>query len=182
MGRSGSGLGMAMVWGAVHDHNGYINVSSIPGKESAISIYFPAVRSDISTGNSRIPIEIPSGKNERILIIDDLSEQRELAAQMLTQLGYTTASVSSGEDAVEYIKRNPADLLIIDMIMDPGMDGLDTYKKIITIKPDQKAIIATGYSTSGRIRQVQSLGAGACLKKPYLIEDLARTVREALDD
>jgi len=181
MGRSGSGLGMAMVWGAVHDHNGYINVSSIPGKESKISIFFPAVRTDIPDDYSHIPVEIPSGKNEKVLIIDDLAEQRELAGQMLTQLGYTADFVSSGEEAVEYIKTNPADLLIIDMIMDPGMDGLDTYKKIIAIKPGQKTIIATGYSTSERIREVQFLGAGKCLKKPYLIEDLARAVREELD-
>ena len=180
MGRSGTGLGMAMVWGAVHDHNGYIDVSSNPGKGATISIYLPAVRTDIPAGNAHIPAEIFSGKNEKILIVDDISEQRELAARMLTELGYIAKSVASGEEAVEYIKSSHADLLLIDMIMDPGIDGLDTYKKIIAVNPGQKAVIVTGFSTSERIIQAQALGAGGCLKKPYLIESLAQIVREEL--
>jgi DNA-binding NtrC family response regulator len=72
-------------------------------------------------------------------------------------------------------------MLVLDMIMEPGMDGLDAYKEIIKICPAQKAIIATGYSTSERIKHAQALGAGACLKKPYVMEDLARAVREELD-
>ncbi|MBC2715784.1 MAG: PAS domain S-box protein [Desulfobacteraceae bacterium] len=181
MGKSGSGLGMAMAWGVVHDHNGYIEIKSSPDKGSAISIYFPAGNSDISTDAPNAPYDLINGKKETILVVDDIQEQRELAAQMLTQLGYTACTVSSGEEAVEYIKNNPTDMLILDMIMTPGMDGLDTYKEIIKINPGQKAIIATGYSTSDRIKQAQALGAGACLKKPYLIEGLARAVKEEID-
>ncbi len=181
MGKSGSGLGMAMAWGVVHDHNGYIKINSTPGKGSAISIYFPAVNSDISTDAPYARHDLFNGRKETILVVDDIQEQRQLAAQILTQLGYTTNTVSSGEEAVEYIKNTPTDMLILDMIMNPGMDGLDTYKAIIAINPGQKAIIATGYSTSDRIKQAQSLGAGACLKKPYLIETLAQIVRKELD-
>ena len=121
------------------------------------------------------------GQGESMLVIDDIEEQRELAARMLMQLGYEVDSVSSGEEAIEYIQKKSVDLLILDMIMEPGMDGLDTYKKIIEIHPSQKAIIATGFSTSDRITQAQTLGAGACLKKPYLLKDMARLVREELD-
>ncbi len=180
MGRSGSGLGMAMVWGVVNDHNGYIEINSTSAKGSAISIFFPAAR-NISTNISNAPYPLIKGNKETILVVDDIQEQRELSAQMLTQLGYTADTVSSGEEAIEYIKNNPTEMLILDMIMAPGMDGLDTYKAIITINPGQKAIIATGYSTSARIKQAQAIGAGACLKKPYLIENLAQAIRDELD-
>jgi PAS domain S-box-containing protein len=181
MGRSGTGLGMAMVWGAVHDHNGYIEVHSTPSIGTTISVYFPAVRSESIPDKTGISLDLLKGDSESILVVDDVLEQRELAAQMLTQLGYQADAISSGEEAIDYIKNHKIDLLIIDMIMDPGMDGLDAYKEIIKIRPAQKAIIATGYSTSKRIKQLQSLGAGACLKKPYLIEDLARAVRAELN-
>ena len=182
MGQSGSGLGMAMVWGAVHDHDGYIQVSSKPASGSTISVYFPAVRTALINEIPPTPLTKLLGNNETILVVDDIFEQRELAVQILTELNYQAISVPSGEKAVEYIKNNAAaDLMIIDMIMEPGMDGLDTYKKVISINPDQKAVIATGYSTSDRIAKAQALGAGACLKKPYVIESLAKAVREALD-
>lgn len=180
MGRSGSGLGLAIVWGAVHDHNGYIDIHSLPGQGTTISIFFPAVRLELSPKKT-VSIDKFMGNGESVLVVDDIEEQRELAVQMLIQLGYKADSVSSGEEAIEHIQKSPVDLLILDMIMEPGMDGLDTYKKIIGIRPSQKAIIATGFSTSDRISQVQSLGAGACLKKPYLLEELARLVREELD-
>ncbi len=100
------------------------------------------------------------GQGEAILIVDDVEEQRKIASGMLKELGYSVVSVSSGEEAVEYLKTNKVDLLLLDMIMDPGMDGLDTYKKIIEMRPDQKAIIASGFSESVRVKVVQSLDAG----------------------
>ena len=69
------------------------------------------------------------GKGESILIVDDVKGQRDLATAMLKKLNYDVTSVSSGEDAVEYLKEHKVDLVVLDMIMDPGMDGLDTYKK-----------------------------------------------------
>jgi two-component system, cell cycle sensor histidine kinase and response regulator CckA len=99
---------------------------------------------------------------------------------MLNQLGYNVSTVSSGEQAVEYIKENKVDLLFLDMIMDPGIDGLDTYKQIIEIYPRQKAIISSGFSETERIKEAQRLGAGKYLKKPYTLEILAVSVKEAL--
>ena len=98
----------------------------------------------------------------------------------MTMLGYSTESVSSGEDAVEYLKTNKADLLVLDMIMDPGMDGLDTYKKILELHPGQKAILASGFSETGRAREVQRLGAGQYVKKPFLLEKIGLAVKREL--
>ncbi|MEI7671679.1 MAG: ATP-binding protein, partial [Deltaproteobacteria bacterium] len=181
MGRSGTGLGLAVVWGTVKDHHGYINVQSEKGKGSAFTLYFPVTREDITAEGVPAAISEYMGKNESILVVDDVKEQRDLAAGMLKTLNYSVSSVSSGEEAVEYLKGNMADILILDMIMDPGMDGLDTYKSVIAIHPKQKAIIVSGFSESDRVHDAQELGAGAYVKKPYIKEKLGLAVRKELD-
>jgi len=121
------------------------------------------------------------GKGESILVVDDVKEQRDLAAGMLRTLNYNVASVESGEEAIAYLKEHKADLIILDMIMDPGMDGLDTYKQVLGIHPEQKAIIVSGFSESDRVRAAKGLGAGAYVRKPYIKEKLGIAVRKELD-
>jgi len=115
------------------------------------------------------------------LVVDDVEEQKEIASSMLKKLGYSVTSVSSGEEAVEYLKDNSADLLVLDMIMDPGIDGLDAYKRILESHPNQKALIVSGFSETDRVREAQRLGAGAYVKKPYLLEKVGLAVRTELD-
>jgi two-component system cell cycle sensor histidine kinase/response regulator CckA len=181
MGRSGTGLGLAVVWGTVKDHNGYINVQSEEGKGSAFTLYFPVTREEISAKAASVVISEYMGKGESILVVDDVKEQRDLAAGMLGTLNYDVSSVSSGEEAVAYLKIHDVDLMILDMIMDPGMDGLDTYKSVLAIHPQQKAIIVSGFSESDRVKAVRDLGAGAYVKKPYIKEKLGGAVRKELD-
>ena len=181
MGRSGTGLGMAVVWGTVKDHNGYIDVQSIERKGTTFTLYFPATRKKLPEDKSHLAIEAYTGSGETILIVDDMEEQRNIASGMLKELGYSIVSVSSGEEAVEYLKTNKVDLLVLDMIMDPGMDGLDTYKKLIEIYPGQKAIIASGFSETDRVKELQSLGAGAYIRKPLLLEKIGLAVKEELE-
>ena len=73
------------------------------------------------------------------------------------------------------------DLVILDMIMDPGIDGLETYRRILQRHPGQKAIVASGFSEDERVREIMALGAGAYLPKPYLMEALGLAVRRELD-
>jgi len=181
MGRSGTGLGLAVVWGTVKDHNGYINVESVEGKGSIFTLYFPVTREDISAEAVAISISEYMGSGESILVVDDVKEQRDLAAGMLRKLNYRVASVSSGEEAVAYLKEHNVDLMVLDMIMDPGMDGLDTYRSTLEIHPKQKAIIVSGFSESDRVITAQSLGAGAYVRKPYVIEKLGLAVKKELD-
>jgi PAS domain S-box-containing protein len=181
MGRSGTGLGLAVVWGTVKDHDGYINVQSEEGKGSTFTLYFPATREKITAEHDPVSLSQYVGKGESILIVDDVKEQRDLAAEMVTKLNYSVSSVASGEEAVMYLKGHPCDLLILDMIMDPGMDGLETYKRVLEIFPKQKAIIVSGFSESDRVHAAQALGAGAYVKKPYFIEKLGLAVRNELD-
>jgi signal transduction histidine kinase/ActR/RegA family two-component response regulator len=181
MGRSGTGLGLAVVWGTVKDHLGYINVESEKGKGTTFTLYFPVSRDEITPEQVSISAEEYMGKGESILIVDDVREQRQLATSMLTKLNYKVVSASSGEEAVKYMQEHRVDLLVLDMIMDPGIDGLDTYRKILEIHPRQKAIIVSGFSESERVLQAQSLGAGAYVKKPYVLEKLGLAVRKELD-
>ena len=93
----------------------------------------------------------------------------------------TLSSVSSGEEAIAYVKEHKVELIVLDMIMDPGMDGLDTYRIILEIHPKQKAIIVSGFSESDRVKAAKGLGAGAYVRKPYVIEKLGLAVRNEID-
>ncbi len=181
MGRSGTGLGLAVVWGTVKDHDGYINVESEEGKGSTFTLYFPVTREGIPGERTSISVSEYLGNGETTLIVDDVEGQRELAGRMLKKLNYKAVTVSCGEEAVEYLRKHNVDLVVLDMIMDPGMDGLDTYKKILEIHPKQKAIIVSGFSESDRVRQAQELGAGTYVRKPYVQERLGLAVRKELD-
>jgi len=181
MGRSGTGLGMAVVWGTVKDHKGYIDVQSTEGKGTTFALYFPVSREELAKDKSPVSIEDYMGKGESVLVVDDVEEQREIASRILKKLGYSVTSVSSGEEAVDYLKNNSADLLVLDMIMDPGIDGLETYKRILELHPGQKAIIVSGFSETERVKEAQRLGAGAYVKKPFLLEKIGIAVRDELD-
>jgi CheY-like chemotaxis protein len=181
MGRSGTGLGLAVIWGTVKDHSGYINVESQEGKGTIFTLYFPVTREEITREQVPVAAAEYKGSGESILVIDDVKEQRELAGTMLKKLNYTVATVSSGEEAVEYLKQNAVDLVVLDMIMDPGMDGLDTYAKILESHPHQRAIIVSGFSETDRVSQAQALGAGTYVRKPYIMEKLGLAVRAELN-
>jgi CheY-like chemotaxis protein len=180
MGRSGTGLGLAVVWGTMKDHQGYINVQSAEGKGSTFTLYFPVTRENVTAEDIAVSIAEYTGKGETILVVDDVKEQRELAAEMLKKLNYQVQSVASGEAAIAYIKEHKVDLIVLDMIMDPGMDGLDTYRSIIQIHPKQKAIIVSGFSETDRVNEAHTLGAGAYVKKPYVLEKLGMAVKKEL--
>jgi PAS domain S-box-containing protein len=181
MGRSGTGLGLAVVWGTVKDHQGYINVQSEAGKGSTFTLYFPMTREEITAEEVTVSISEYLGKGETILVVDDIRGQRDLAESMLKILNYRVTSVESGEEAVAYLKEQKVDLVLLDMIMDPGIDGLDTYKRILEIHPRQKAIIVSGFSESERVNDAQALGAGAYVRKPYVLEKMGQAVRKELD-
>jgi len=181
MGRSGTGLGMAVVWGAVNDHKGYIDVESVSGKGTTMNLYFPVTRKKIAENKKDYPVESYLGNGESILIVDDVEKQREIASMILSQLNYSVNTVGSGEAAVEYIKNNKADLLVLDMIMDPGIDGLETYKEILKLNPKQKAVITSGFSETDRIKEAQGAGAAQYIRKPYTIEGIGMAIKSTFE-
>jgi two-component system, cell cycle sensor histidine kinase and response regulator CckA len=180
MGRSGTGLGLTIVWGTVKDHNGYIDVQSVVGEGTRFILYFPATRESLLIKDSSLKWDDNTGKGESILIVDDVELQRNICTSILTKLGYAVFSVGSGEEAIEYLRNNTADLMVLDMIMGSGMDGLETYQMIVASIPNQKAIIVSGFAESDRVKKTQALGAGAFLKKPYTMKKLALAVKNEL--
>jgi len=181
MGRSGTGLGMAVVWGSVRDHGGFIDISTKEGQGSSFTLYFPTFQGERPADRTIFTVDHYRSKGESILVVDDLREQRFIATEMLTKLGYRASAVESGETALDYLSKNRVDLVVLDMIMEQGLDGLEAYRRIVELLPGVRTILASGYSESERVKEAQDLGAGPYLKKPYSMEDLAIAVRQELD-
>ncbi|MCG8618116.1 MAG: response regulator [Desulfobacterales bacterium] len=181
MGRSGTGLGMAVVWGTVQDHEGYIDVTSTQGQGTRFDLYFPTSQAPLVQKPRAVNISGLMGNAEKILIVDDASHQREIATTTLRRLRYETDAVDSGEAAVEYLKTNDVDLVLLDMIMDPGIDGLETYRRILDIRPGQRAVIASGFSRTRQVREAMELGAGQYIRKPYTLEKIGTAVKNELE-
>lgn len=179
MGRSGTGLGLAIVWNTMLDHNGTVTVES-SSEGSSFSLYFPVSTGQISERGTAIDMKQLKGQGETVLVVDDDALQRDIAAKMLTLLEYTPRTVDSGEEAVSFLKHGAVDLVLLDMLMEPGMNGCQTYAEIIKRHPGQKAVIASGFSESEDVTRAYLLGAGGFIKKPYTVEQLGQMVQKVL--
>ena len=181
LGRSGTGLGMAVIYSIVMDHHGYIDVESVENKGTTITIYFPATREEMpSAGTPAIDLDTIMGNHEKILIVDDIAEQREICSAILQKIGYQPVTVTGGEEALHYLQKNRVELVIIDMIMEPGIDGVETYRRIREMIPEQKAIVASGFSSSKKIREAKFLGIKQFVYKPYSIQTLGYAIARQL--
>jgi signal transduction histidine kinase/ActR/RegA family two-component response regulator len=182
MGRSGTGLGLAVVWGSVQDHQGYIDVQSAPGQGTVLRVFLPVTSQEpVDDKPDTVPIDQYLGHGESILIVDDMSEQRIKAGDMLRDLGYQVHTADCGQAAVDFVRGQKVDLILLDMMMGPGIDGLETYQLILRIQPRQKAIIVSGFSKSERVKAALELGAGSYIKKPYVLETLGLAIRAELE-
>ena len=181
MGRSGTGLGLTVVWNTMADHQGRIEVTS-DTQGSVFHLFFPVYKEESLLETIHEKSAIPLGCGETILVVDDEKLLRDLACQMLESLNYQVYTANSGEKALEFIANTPVDLVILDMLMEPGMNGLTTYQALLPISPGQKAIIVSGYSEGNDVTAALDLGAAAFIQKPYLLEQLGRLVRKVLDD
>ena len=175
--KRGSGLGLSVVDAVVKDQNGHIDLSTKVGEGTSFYVYFPVTR---KSADSRDSIEAFGG-NESILVVDDDDTQREVSSRLLTKLGYDVSSVESGEQAIEFLRENPQDLVILDMVMPGGIDGAEIYRRILEVSPNQKAIIMSGFSESDRVIEAQKLGVGAFVRKPVTKSVIGTAVRTELD-
>jgi signal transduction histidine kinase len=179
MGRSGTGLGLAVIWNVIKDHEGYIDVRT-DRNGTTFEMYFPITRDEISDVPLSMPLRDYRGSGEKILVVDDVESQRDISCKMLDMLGYNAKAVASGEEAVEFLKENSVDLILLDMIMDPGINGRETYEKILRIRPDQKAVIVSGFSETAEVKETQRIGAGKYIKKPLTMQQMGIAVKEEL--
>ena len=178
--RRGSGLGLSVVHAVVKDHHGYIDFETEPGRGTTFYLYFPVTREPLDKtdeGHQEI-----RGGTERIMVVDDDPGQRDVTVTMLRRLGYKASALESGEEAIEFVRENPQDLLILDMIMPGGLDGTETYRRIVEMYPGQKAIVVSGYAETDRVNEAMRLGTGQFLRKPLAVKTLARAIRAELDE
>ncbi len=173
----GSGLGLSVVHSVIEDHGGYIDCESVYGKGTSFYLYFPITRETVDLETT----DQISGGKERVLIVDDDSGQREVSRILLTKLGYTADSAVSGEEALNMLKKNKYDIMVLDMIMPGGIDGTDTYERALEIDPDIKAVLVSGYAENKRVEEAIHLGAGMFLRKPVTLRTLGSAVRKILD-
>jgi CheY-like chemotaxis protein len=173
---------MAIVWAAVEDHMGFIDIDSQVGLGTTVRLYFPATLEKQTFPRPSGSNGLASGKGEKILIVDDNLEHRDIASRMLTRLGYEVAGVENGEAAIAKFKEKyrPA-LVLLDMQLGQGIDGYETYRQILSIYPEQKAIFVSGYSESDRVKQARRLGGGGFLKKPFSLKDLGAAILHEID-
>jgi signal transduction histidine kinase/ActR/RegA family two-component response regulator len=181
MGKSGTGLGLTVVWNTVQDHSGYIDVKS-DKNGTKFELYFPITREETISKASSVSFDDLKGNGELVLVVDDVRSQREISCRMLDSLGYRHVAVPSGEEAIEYLQNNKVDMILLDMIMSPGMSGRETYEEIVKIHPGQKAVIISGYTETEDVVAIQKLGAGKYVKKPFTLETLGLGIKNELVD
>jgi two-component system cell cycle sensor histidine kinase/response regulator CckA len=179
LGKSGTGLGLSIIWNTIRDHNGYINLSTSK-KGTRFDLYFPlSSTQNFKPISSRVLNEL-IGNGERILVIDDEEFQRDIARITLNQLGYSVQTVNSGEAALQFVRTESVDLLVLDMVFETGMNGVDTFAAIKEIKPQQKALVTSGFFGLTEQARISSLGVSQYLHKPYSISAMGRAICQAL--
>jgi len=174
---NGSGLGLAVVYGVLKDHNGVYNVNSVVGKGTEFTLFFPIC----SESAEKVEAHSTDIKgSETILVVDDDPLQREMAKDMLESLGYRVLMAENGHQALDVVIDRAVDVVMLDMIMDDEFDGLETYKEIRRLEPSLKTIIVTGYAETTRVHKACELGVLKCVKKPYSINSIGMILRDIL--
>ena len=180
MGRSGTGLGMTITWHAVKDMGGFLDVESEPVRGTCFTLYLPEASPPAKTQAGPDKESFPRGSGEKILVVEDMEDQRIIVKRLLTDLGYTVFTASNGPEALTLAAAHSFDLLILDVMLDEQMDGIEVYRQISTRHPGQKALIVTGNVPADRLSALEALGLRDYLVKPYSLQKLAEAVHTLL--
>jgi PAS domain S-box-containing protein len=180
MGR-GTGLGLASVYGIIKNHGGFINVTSEKGVGTTFNIYLPQTDREVRQEPPIIKRLIKG--SETILLVDDEDMIIDVGQAMLKRLGYRVAVAKGGEQAVEIImaKGHEIDLVILDMIM-PGVDGGQTFDRIMEIRPDLPVILSSGYAINGRANEILQRGCSGFIQKPFNLSKLSEKIQKILNE
>ena len=179
LGRRKTGVGLTIVWNTIQLYNGAVNVNS-DEKGTKFELYFHAHLEKKAIKEEKLKLKDFDNTKYSILIVDDDASQREITAEILRKNNFKVFSVDSGEKAIEFVKKRKVDLILLDMVMEPGMDGCETFENILKINPHQKAIIVSGMSYSDRINRAIELGVKHYLKKPFTSKKLIETIKITL--
>ena len=180
----GTGMGLAMVYGIVRNHGGWVEVQSTPGEGAIFTVWLPWSDDPIERGS---PLDTTSSRLQpagvRVLVVDDEPVVRRTLSSLLGGLGWEVHTCESGEEAVAWFadRHRDVDVVVVDMVM-PGMDGQECFRRLRAIDPDVRAILSTGYGLDRAVRSILSDGMRGFVQKPYRIAQLARAIEDALED
>lgn len=180
----GTGLGLAVAFGIIHIHQGFIDVTSQPGQGTTFSIYFPVNLEELEPFEiKKEMLDDTEGGTETILLVEDEEMLRSLAKMVLKGKGYNVVTASDGEEAVRMfmLRQNDIALVLSDMGL-PKLNGYDVLRQVKCIKPDVKFIIASGYIEPVEKSEILKSGARDFIQKPYAPNEMLRKIREVLDE
>lgn len=178
----GTGLGLSVVYGIVEQHGGAIACYSELSVGTTFKIYFPAIE-DVPDVKEAETKELPTGRSETILVVDDEPNVTELSSRMLTEANYIVITASNGREAIDIYEKHQEQikLVIMDLNM-PVMGGRQLLETLFKINPKVKAVIASGYAANGKAKEVSGIGAKGFIDKPFDIRELLEMVRKTIDE
>ena len=177
----GTGLGLSMVFGIVKRHKGHISCYSEEGVGTTFRIYFPVAKMDSSEVMTDT-MEMPAGGDETLLLVDDEAPVRTLGSEMLELAGYTVLTAANGREALDAYGRHKNEIssVILDLVM-PEMSGKKCLEELLTIDPNVRILIASGYSANGSTKDALESGATGFISKPFDLKQILSAVRRSLD-
>jgi len=180
----GMGLGLAICYSIVKNHNGYISISSEPGTGTTVSVYIEADEGDVESW----PVSkvVREGKGKKVLYMDDEEQVRDLAGQILEHLGYDVEFARDGAEAIELFRSGlasgtPYDLVVLDLTVPGGMGGREAMENILAINPMVKAVVSSGYVNDAIVRDYRKYGFSGVVAKPYSIEQFRRVIESVFN-
>ena len=180
LGKSGTGLGLAIVWNTMRDHGGVVKVES-SASGSTFTLLFPCALCTIPRPEKQQQLLPDTAPGESILVIDDEPGQRQLAVKILETLGFNAQAVASGSEAVEHLRQQPADVILLDMLLGPDQpNGREVYRRIINEFPSQRAVITSGFADHEDITATINMGACSFVPKPYTLNQIREAIYSAL--
>jgi len=178
----GTGLGLAMAYGAIQSHHGTIEVDSQPGKGCEFRIYLPLIEPESELVSEQMEKDVAEGQGEVILVVDDNQTVIETVSSVLENLGYKVLTAFDGLEAIEVYKTHmdTISLLILDVVM-PRLGGIDTARAIRDLNPGVKIILSTGYDRDKTLQKADQTGVTTIIKKPFAIHELSHLIRQEID-
>ncbi len=181
--QKGMGMGLSVAWGIVQTHGGHIAITSHEKGGTTVTLYLPAVLESRSLAVPSPEMETPA--RAKILVMDDEPMLRQLAEAVMDHLGYRCETARHGKEAITKYKEamdkgEPFDMVILDLTVRGGMGGIPTMAQLLTVDPNVKAVIYTGYSADPILENYRLYGFQGALPKPYAIKDMADLIRRIL--
>lgn len=178
----GMGLGLAICYSIIKNHNGYITLESEPGRGTTAYVYLPAMEPGNESAKAS---SVSPAKETKILYMDDEEQIRDTAGEFLHHIGYSVEFARDGAEAIELFKKGaaagvPYDLVVLDLTVPGGMGGREALSGILMINPKAKAIVASGYVDDSVVHEYEEYGFSAVVAKPYTLEQLQKVIADVL--